>query len=345
MMMYDPRTHLSADTRSRLLGILFVLAAITLWSTVPIGTKLLVGAGGTSFSPAFISAARLWVAALIFMLIQAVHARRAGTLFYVPIKQKRWLFIAAGALAVNYIFYAVGLRYTTAISTTVISQVHSVTVVLLAALLLGEALTKRKIAGMIIALCGVLLAFFRGSSLQDLLASRFFYGNLIELFAAVIWSFYAIGQTKLLHDSGNRQALMPIFAVAALLATAALPFTGPLISGAPAATDWFAVLFLGVASTAAAYWLFAAGLQRIDTSEGAMFNVLMPPLSLLLAHWLLREPIRPTVISGLALVVVGLILILWRRSQSAATKRTAKALGVPTHPHSAPQPRPRRAEG
>jgi drug/metabolite transporter (DMT)-like permease len=342
--MNDLRKKLSPDTLSRIIGILFVLAAIVLWSTVPVGTKLLVSTGKASFSPALISAARLWVAAIIFVLIQAVHARRAGTHFFVPIKQKGWLLIAAGALTVNYIFYAIGLRYTTASVTTVISQVHSIAVVLLAAVLLGEALTTRKIAGMLVALVGVILVFFQGTSLRDLVTSHYFYGNLIEFFAAFAWSFYAIGQTKLLHESRNRQALMPIFVVAALMTTATLPFTGPLVTGIPTAADWLAIIFLGVGSTALAYWLFAAGLQRIDTSEGAMFNVLMPPLALLMAHWLLREQLHANVIGGLALVVIGLVLIVWRRSHSTATKRTMKALGVRPRAQSPRKPQPQPAE-
>ena len=41
----------------------------------------------------------------------------------------------------------------------------------------------------------------------------------------------------------------------------------------PTPGEWGVLVFLGVVSTALAYWLFAAGLQRIETSEGSMLGV------------------------------------------------------------------------
>ncbi len=113
----------------------------------------------------------------------------------------------------------------------------------------------------------------------------------------------------------NRQALEPIFLLAALMATCFLPFTGPLIVHPPVAADWMVLIFLGAGSTAAAYWLFALALQRLETSVGVMFNVLIPILALLMAHSLLHEPLHSQVIGGLALVVLGLVLVAWRRDR------------------------------
>ncbi|HEY3377269.1 MAG TPA: DMT family transporter [Armatimonadota bacterium] len=307
--------------RSHVTGVLCVLAAVLLWSTVPVGTRLLVR-DGMVFSPAFLSAARLWLAVLVFLILRAVHCHRAGIAFRVSIRHRGWLWIAAAAISANYLFYAIGLRYTTAGATSIISQVHSVATVLLAASLLGERLTKQKVLGTVVAMIGVLLVVFQGNSLHDIFSSAHVVGNLIEVLAALAWPFYAIGQTKLVGEDGNRDVLMPIFVLSALLSTLLLPVTGPFILHPPSNMDWAVLLFLGAGSTAAAYWLFAAGLQRMQTSEGAMFNVLMPPLALLMAHWLLGESLRPSVLAGLALVVAGLVLIVWRRGHSPLRKRS-----------------------
>lgn len=316
--MTYPRIHLRVEARSRLLGILLVLSAVVLWSSVPIGTKFLMR--DSAFSPAFLSAARLWLAAGIFVAISAYYARRGTGPFHVPVRQRGWLIIAAGALCANYILYAIGLRFTTASATSVVTQVNCVATVLLSAWLLGERLTPGKVLGMVTAVTGVLLVVFHGTSLHDLLASRFFLGNVIEVVGALTWPFYAIGQTKLLEGGNSRQTLMPVFVVAALISALLLPLTGPLFHHAPLLQDWLVLLFLGVGSTAAAYWLFAAGIQRMETSEGAMFTVLMPPLALIMAAGLLGEHVRGNVLTGLALVVCGLVLIVWRRGHSYARK-------------------------
>lgn len=300
----------------RLSGILLVIAAMILWGTVPVGTRLLVRNGG-AFSVAFLSAARLWMAALIFVGMRIFYARRSGQSFHLPIRRTGWLFLAAAGIAFNYIFYGIGLRYTTAGATSVISQIHSVLTVLLAAMLLGESLSMSRVAGMAVAIVGVVLVVMNGSSPHDLFTSAHFYGNLIEILAAFAWPLYAIGQTKLLEESGNQQALEPIFVGAAAIVTLWLPFSGPLLLRTPTAADWLLLVFLGVGSTATAYWLFALAIQHLQTSESAMFNVLTPPIAMILGHWLLQEPFHARTILGLTLVIFGLLLILWRRHHHA----------------------------
>jgi drug/metabolite transporter (DMT)-like permease len=295
---------------------MLVLGAMFLWSTVPVGTKLLVGNQDGAFSVAFISVGRLWLAAGVFLVARAILGRHTGTPLRLNFPPTIWLYVAALAISLNYFFYGLGLRYTTASATTLISQLHTIATVLLAALLLGERLTRNKVAGMALALVGVLVVFLRGMSLNELISSRFFVGNLLEVLAALLWPFYAIGQSKMMAHTGHRDVLLPIFTIAALLSALLLPFTGPLILHTPAWTDWAALLFLGGGSTAAAYWLFAAGLQRIETSEGAMFNVLAAPVALLLAWALLGEELAARHFFGLIFIVSGLVLIIWRRTHS-----------------------------
>jgi len=293
-------------------GVFLALAAVLLWSTVPVGTRLLVRSDG-AFSVAFLSAVRLWIAAIIFAGIRFITIRRTGQPFRFHIRKKKWLFAAAAGLCLNYIFYGIGLRFTTAGATSVVSQVQPIVTVLLAALLLGESLTWRKISGMLIAIAGVILVIFHGTPLQALFTSQHFLGNMIEVLAAVVWPLYAIGQTKLLRESEDRQVLEPIFVLAAIMTTLFLPFTGKLILHPPTTADWLMLIFLGVGSTAAAYWFFALATQKLETSVTAMFNVTMPLFALFLAYFLLGEPLHPQVLSGLVLVIGGLLLIVWRR--------------------------------
>jgi len=309
--------------------VLLILSAIVLWSTVPVVTRLLVQDGGV-FSAAFLSAARLWVGAGVLLVVQIVYAQRHPSETPAPIHRRGWLFIAAAAMAANYLLYSLGLRYTTVGMTTVIGQVSPIATVLLSALLLSERLTPNKLLGMVIALTGVFYVIFHGVNFTDLFASQYFIGNVIQLIAALTWPFYAIGQTKLLQDA-HRPALLPIFGIGAVLATLCLPFTGPSILRAPGLLDWAGLLFLGAFSTAGAYWLYAAGLQRLETSEGTMFNVLLPPLAMLLAVAVLGEALQPAILLSLLLVVLGLLLILWRRSSSPLRRRARRVYDGGSH--------------
>lgn len=297
-------------------GIMLAVLAVVLWSTVPVGTRLLVQGGG-AFSVGYLSAMRLWIAAIIFIVLRLRYVRRSGQACHVPLRSYGWLLIAAAGISLNYLFYGIGLRFTTAGVTSVITQLQSPITILLAAALLGERLTLQKVLGMIVGSAGVLLVIFHGVSFSALFSSSHFLGNLLEVVASMAWPWYAIGQTKLLQKSGNQQALEPIFLVAALMSTLFLPFTGPLILHVPTLTDWVVLIFLGAGSTAAAYWLFALSVQRLETSVSTMFNVLIPPLALLMAHWMLGEQLHAQVIGGLVLVVLGLVLVVWRRQHTS----------------------------
>jgi len=283
-----------------------------LWSTVPVGTRLLVRHGGV-FSVEFLSAARLLMASLVFILAHLWYQRRVSAPFFLPTRRIGWLFIAAAGIFLNYLFYGIGLRYTTASATAVVSQVNATLTVLLAAVLLGERLTRRKLLGMLIALIGVLLVVFQPGAVDVLLTPGYLKGNLIEIIAAMAWPFYAIGQTKLQENRDDQQVLMRIFVLAFIFSLLVLPFSGPFILRTPTVQDWLYLLFLGIGSTAVAYWLFALAVRHLQTSESTMFNVLIPVFGLLLSHWLLAERIQTHDIAGLLLVVTGLLLILWRR--------------------------------
>lgn len=296
------------------IGIALSLCAMLLWSTVPVGTKLLMSDG--AFSVSFISAARLALAAVVFLCVYLLNGRKIERPVCASWKARWWLVAAAVAICVNYFIYAFGLRFTTAGATSIISQINSAATVLLAAWLLHERLTAQKVAGMLIAMAGVIFVVARVGAPADLLMSGHLLGNILQVIAALAWPFYAIGQSKAAIENPGRPVLLPIFVLAALLSAAILPFSGPMILHTPTQADWAILIFLGVGSTAAAYWFFAAGLQRIETSEGTMINVLMPPIALLLAHWLLGEPLSRQLVIGLIFVISGLTLIVWRRDYS-----------------------------
>lgn len=303
---------LRVDGAARLQGIGFVLAAVVLWSTVPVGTRMLVQSGG-AFSAEFLSAVRLGIAALVFFGIRLLYAGPAGWRFRINRRQLPWLLVAGVGLFLNYWLYSLGLRYTSAGATAVISQIHTVATVLLAAVLLNERLSAAKGLGMTVAMGGVLLVMLRGVFLQDFVAEERLFGNLLQVGAALAWPLYAIGQSKALQEDRGREVLTPIFTVAAVLMLLTLPFTGSALLQPPMARDWVVLLFLGLGSTAAAYWLYSLAMLRIETSEAAILSVLSAPIAIGISVWLLGERVTVSAAIGVALVVLGLVLTVWQR--------------------------------
>jgi len=311
---------LSSDRTKQLQGIGFVLLAVLLWATVPAGTRLLVRGGG-AFSVAFLSAVRLSIAAFVFVGIRLVHHGPSGFTFRFPLRLYGWLVIAVLGIFLNYWLYGIGLKYTTASATSVIAQFQGMVTVLLAALLLREPLSVPKVIGMLVATSGVVLTMFHGHSFGTFLAASQVRGDLIEVAAAAAWPFYVVGITKLQHVVHDREVLAPVFLLAALFMALTIPFSGSPIRGMPSLTDWLILFFLGVGSTAAAYWFFALAVERIQASEAAMYSLLGPPFAITIAYLFLGEHIWRSAIAGVILVIAGLALIAWHRKPHRLVKR------------------------
>lgn len=81
--------------------------------------------------------------------------------------------------------------------------------------------------------------------------------------------------------------------------------------------DWALLAVSGVLGLAVADTLFLAGLRRIDASVAALADCAYAPTVLLLSFTALGEPLRAGLFVGAPLVVLGLVLVAWKRRGDA----------------------------
>jgi len=176
---------------------------------------------------------------------------------------------------------------------------------LLGALLLGERLNARKIAGVVLAFAGVAALVFDPHILSEIPAV------LVMASAAMVWGGGTLVQRKLAGVSVmNGQAWNGLMGVATL-APFALMFERPAIAGlahvgwTPIA--WFAFSCLGatVAGQGALAWL----LQRYPVSTVMPLMLASPVLSTLFASLYFDTRITPVMIAGGTLALIGVAVI------------------------------------
>lgn len=176
---------------------------------------------------------------------------------------------------------------------------------LLGALLLGEQLNARKIAGVVLAFAGVAALVFDPHILSEIPAV------LVMASAAMVWGGGTLVQRKLSGVSVmNGQAWNGLMGVATL-APFALMFERPAIAGlahvgwTPIA--WFAFSSLGatVAGQGALAWL----LQRYPVSTVMPLMLASPVMSTLFASLYFDTPITPVMIGGGTLALIGVAVI------------------------------------
>ena len=221
----------------------------------------------------------------------------------------------------------VGLRYASATNAALIQGGIPVLTALLAAVILGERLGGRRLAGTLASLTGVAAIVLLGGG-AGLGASL---GNLLPLAGALSFALYTVlgrrafvtGDALALLAGGTRYALLGLLPAAVV----EVAVVGVAV---PAAGDLLLLLYLGAGCSALAFVLAAYGLRHLEAGQVAGFGNLKPLVGVGLAAILLRGPIPPVhVVSG-ALILAGVWLSTARgdergskRWQSARASREA----------------------
>ena len=73
------------------------------------------------------------------------------------------------------------------------------------------------------------------------------------------------------------------------------------------------VVWLGLVTTAVAYWLFARALARLSAATATTLDLAEPLTAALLGVLLLSERLRPQGLIGVALIAAGLLVLSLRR--------------------------------
>lgn len=135
----------------------------------------------------------------------------------------------------------------------------------------------------------------------------------LALFAGAGYAGYAVAGKKLMDQGATPEAVMAsVFSIGAvvLLPLLALVPAGELLTGRGLAL----ALYLGALPTAAAYILFARGLNRIGAGETATLTLAEPVTAAALGFALLGERPGAAALVGAALVLAGLALLAVRAS-------------------------------
>lgn len=170
----------------------------------------------------------------------------------------------------------------------------------------GERLTPVRIAGLIAAFAGVILAFSDELSLPSPDAVL---GDVLCLGAGIAWgaTTLLIKATRLAHASPEKVLLYQL-GVSAVPMMLLAPLFGPLIrdfTALAAGALAFQIVVVVFASYLAWFWL----IRHYPVSRLAAFTFLTPVFAVAFGGFLLGEPVTLKLIAALALVAVGITLV------------------------------------
>lgn len=278
-------------------AVAYGLATVLLWSTVASAFKLSL----EHLRPAELL---LWAAitsSLVLLVILAVQGKLRTALR--PARRELLASVGFGALnpAVYYLVLFEAYDRLPAQEAQALNYTWALTLTFLSVPLLRRPVTGRDVFAALVCYSGAVVIATRGA-LGDLELSNPA-GVGLALLSTVIWAIYWILNTKDPRDPVSGQWLS--FTVAIPMIAAYLALTDGLRW--PSAPGLLGAAYVGTFEMGVAFvlWLTA---MKLTSSTARISNLIFvsPIVSLGLIHVLLDEPILPSTIVGLALILTGL---------------------------------------
>lgn len=273
------------------------VSVVLIWSTTPLAIKW--SSLGIGFS--FAVFARMAIGVLLCIALLALFRIRF------PLHRKALQAYVAGGLSM---FLAMALTYWSAqyVSSGMIAVLFGLSPLItsLGAMLWleEEALTRNKVAGMLLGVLGLLLVFRGGLDL----GSNAGLGIVTLLCAVTAQSLGLVWIKRIGDDSpplamtcGTLTVSLPLFLLAWWALDGHVPHGAPQQSVA-------ATLYLGVFGSVLGFALYYYLIKHMDTGRVALITLITPVMALMLGHALNDEAILPQVWVGTASIVLGLAL-------------------------------------
>lgn len=220
-----------------------------------------------------------------------------------------------------------GVQYTSATNGALIQAGLPVVSALLAALMIGERLSLRQWAGILVSLLGVAYVVGEGS-LATILAFDLNIGNLMVAGAVLSWSLNGVLSRQALHHySPLAVTTHTVFFGALFLSVLCVT---PAQTAPWEVPGWEAIaslLFLAILGNVIGQVWWFQGMRAVGVSRASVFMNLMPLIGVGLAAVLLGEEVTVYHMIGTVTVIGGVLLTIWSpdllRSQRSVAVRAA----------------------
>ncbi len=300
------------NTNITLAGFLITFLGAVLFSTKAIIVKLAFA--GTSVDALTLLTIRM-IFSCPFYLVAAWLASRGDDVK--PITQKQWWYIIILGIFGYYLsslFDFVGLQYVSAGLERLILFLYPTFAVLINAFAFRQGVSRQQVWALVLTYTGIGLAFF-GELQLDIENPHFYFGSFLIFLCAITYSVYIAGSGEVIPKVGATR-----FTAYAMLAAAGGIFIHFIVAGNYAALKnssgtWGYGVLLAIIATVIPSFLISNGMKRIGSNNVAIISSIGPVSTIMQAHWILGEKIFFEQIVGTVLVVIGVLLIGWKKSK------------------------------
>jgi len=285
----------------RLAGALSGLIAASLWGGMYVVSDVVLDV----VPPATLLLIRYAIALpVLLMAARLAHSR--------GIQRADWPLLALTAFVgfgVSLLAQFAGTKLSTAAAGALITSATPAFIVLFAWLILHERASGRQWVGLGIASVGVLVVSLLGDQPTTEAATNPLLGNLLLIVAAVSWALYSV---LVKVNAQKYTALAITLAVTAL----GIPIIAPVAAielhtqtiGTITLPVVLGLLYIGIASTAIAFFLWNKSFELLDAATASLFFFAQPVVGALLSAIFLGQMLGWSFIVGGGLILLGALL-------------------------------------
>lgn len=218
----------------------------------------------------------------------------------------RWAVIAGVVLALHFVGFFLAMRMTTVAAGTALVALQPIFAALFVKLSGGHIPSKAWL-GMIVSFAGVLVVV--GVDLQ--ISFKSFLGDLAALISAALAAAYMIAGSKAQRTLETTTYTTICYFICSMTA---LPMA--LIAGNEifsfTAKEWWILLGLILGAQLLGHSMFNSALKRVSPAVVSLIVFFEVPVSAVLAAWWLNQTPPAGIIPGIALILIGCILVVTR---------------------------------
>lgn len=251
---------------------------------------------------------RLGFASIAFWLMGLVSRKRA---LPVSVRQKVQMF-AVGAICIyGYMLgLLLSLTYSTPISTSVIICSQPIWVLLMAHFFFREAITSRRVLGILLGFGGCLVCIFTQKS--GALATNPILGDACAVMATLFYSAYIICSKGILKKVDSVTFNKWTFLGGAVSALAVVFWHGlyaPVLACGLFSKPMLALLFVLIFPSTLSYLLMAIGLEDLSATVVAIYGYLILIVSMLASYALGQDHFSWMQIAAVAMIIASVYFV------------------------------------
>lgn len=283
----------------RYLGAFYMALAASIWGGMYVVSKIVL----ESVSPLALVWLR-YVVGLVALIIVAIITRQSWRIRRQDIPLV--VIIGVTGYTVSVWTQFLGTKLSSAQMGAIITSATPAFMVVFGRWILSERITLRRAVSVGLATIGVLMIVGIGG-----LSYSYELGGLILFVAALTWALMSV----LVKRIPGKYSQLVVTTYGILVATIVITPIGirqlnglagilshPVILGG--------VLYLGIVSTAGAFFLWNKGLQMVDAASGGLYFFFQPLVGTFLGWLVLGEQVTLTFWVGAALILAGVLLVV-----------------------------------